>query len=341
MKEAKFEKVFKPLLYIPILIIFISCNRTGHKFPSSEVSIHIVRFEEDLFSIDLYSLADSIPYLQKKYPEFLPLFTYKVINIGRPGDADFSNRLLAFVSDFTNYRVSKRVMEIFPDLTLYEKKLSVAFGGYKKVIPNAIIPRVITCITGFNQSIITSDSLLAISLDKYMGSNDEFYTLLYPPVPEYMRRVMIPDRIVPDAMLAWILTTFTYNDQKDNLLSEMIYNGRAIYCVKQLMPSIQDTLLWGYTNKQMEFCIKNERSMWEFLVEYKKLFNTDQFILKQYINEAPFTHDFSQDSPGRAVVWLGYNIVTAYMKHNKNLSLNDLMKETDYQKILNLSRYNP
>ncbi|MBA7565469.1 hypothetical protein ES708_07153 [subsurface metagenome] len=32
--------------------------------------ISIDRFEQDLFSIDMYSLSDSIPYLKKKYPEF-------------------------------------------------------------------------------------------------------------------------------------------------------------------------------------------------------------------------------------------------------------------------------
>ncbi len=338
MKEINFKG--RIIFSIFLLVLLNSCNRTETLENTSDIKVQIDRFEEDLFSIDLYNLADSISFLKQKYPEFLPLFTYKVINIGGPDDPGFSNKLLAFVSDFTNYRVSKRVKEVFPDLYPYEKELSVAFGRYQEAFPGESIPELISCITGFNQSIITSDNLLAISLDKYLGFNDEFYTLLYPPVPDYMRRVMRPERITSDALLAWVITSFNYNDEKNNLLSGMIYNGRAIYCVKQLMPQLQDTLLWGYTGKQLKFCKDNERRMWEYLVENKKLFETDQFMLNQFINDAPFTKDFSRNSPGRAVVWLGYQIVSSYVKH-ENSSMEDLMMEDDYQKILNLSKYNP
>lgn len=328
------------LLIVPAIGL-TSCSHKNNRTVSHEINIHIDRFEEDLFSIDLYHLSDSIPYLQKKYPDFFPLFTYQVISIGGPDEPEFPNRLLAFVSDFTNYRVSKRVKEIFPDMSLYEHELSAAFSGFKAVFPEMPIPRIITCITGFNQSVITADSVLAISLDKYLGSDDEFYNLIYPPVPEYLRRIMRPEKIPSDVLQAWIMTNFDYNTERNDLLSAMIYNGRAIYCVKQLIPEAPDTLLWGFTNKQLTFCENNEREMWEYLVEYKKLFITDQFILNQFINPAPFTKDFRQDSPGRAVVWMGYRIVDSYMKHNREITLQELMKETDCQKILNLSKYNP
>jgi hypothetical protein len=339
MKKMLFK--FCLLQFFVGAFLFLSCNPGKKDIADNKTAIHIQRFEQDLFSIDLYSLKDSVPWLLAKYPEFLPLFSYKVINIGKPGDYEYANRLLAFVSDFTNYRVSRRVKEVFPDLNRWESELSSAFDRYREAFPGETVPQVISCITGFNQSIITSDSLLAISLDKYLGSNDEFYNLLYPPVPEYMRRFMIPEKITSDAMLAWIITQFEYNDTRDNLLSQMIYNGRAFYCVKELMPQLQDTLLWRYTEKQMQFCRKNERGMWEYLVQYKKLFETDQFTVNQLINEAPFTNDFSKDSPGRAVVWIGYNIVVSYMKHNSHVRLDELMKENDYQKIMNLSKYNP
>ena len=285
---------------------------------SPEIHIQIDRFEEDLFSISLYNLADSIGYLNKKYPDFFPLFTSKIIEIGNAADEDISSGLIAFVSDFTIYRVSKRVEEVFPTLTNIENELSDAFTRYHNDFPEKPVPHVVSCISGFNQSIITADSLLVISLDKYLGPEDEFYFLLYPPVPAYLRQVMRPEKIPSDAMLAWIITEFDYNNAKDNLLSQMIFNGRAEYYVKRLMPDIADTLLWGYTSKQMDFCFDYEKRMWEYLVENKKLFITDGFIINQFIGDAPFTKDFTRESPGRVVVWLGYRIVDSYMKKNKN-----------------------
>ena len=330
------------LLVLQFALLALSCQQTSvNRQKGSYVNIKIDRFEEDLFSISLYHLADSIGYLQQKYPDFFPLFTHKIIEIGNPGQEDISMGLLAFVSDFTIYRVSKRVKEVFPTLEKQENELSDAFSRYHSDFSDYTIPHVVSCISGFNQSIITADSLLAISLDKYLGSDDDFYRLLYPPVPEYLRSVMQPDKITSDAMLAWIITEFNYNNKTDNLLSQMIFNGRAMYYVHRLMPDIQDTLLWGFTSQQMDFCNKYEKRMWEYLVENKKLFITDGFSINQFIGEAPFTKDFSNESPGRSAVWLGYRIVNAYMKRNKDISIRELMMETDYQKILNVSRYNP
>jgi hypothetical protein len=156
-----------------------------------------------------------------------------------------------------------------------------------------------------------------------------------------MRRVMRPEKIVPDALQAWLITEFPYSSEKDNLLSQMIYHGRTVYCTQHLIPDIPDTLLWGYTRGQMDFCRQNERNMWEYLVENKKLFNTDRFTVSQFINEAPFTKEYSQESPGKAAVWQGYKIVKSYVKHNPDVSMYELMTENNYQKILNLSKYNP
>lgn len=334
----------KLIIFSSLVILstqFWSCVPGPGKSDSNEVSIVISRFEEDLFSISAYGLEDSLEFLIDKYPEFFPLFTYRIIEIGGIGDPGFETSLIAFVTNFTNYQVSKRIEEVFPDLTEYENELGMAFERYKNLLPGNTVPELVTCISGFNQSVITADSLLAISLDKYLGQGDEFYQLMYPPIPAYMRRLMSPEKIVPDAVHAWIITEFPYNSVKDNLLSQMIFHGRAIYCTERLLPDISDTLLWGYTSEKMDFCTNHEKRIWEYLIENKKLFMNDGFTIAQFINDAPFTKELSQESPGRAVVWQGYKIVESFVRHNKDISLQQLMDEDDYQKILNLSRYNP
>jgi hypothetical protein len=81
--------------------------------------------------------------------------------------------------------------------------------------------------------------------------------------------------------------------------------------------------------------------MWGYLVEHKLLFNADSFTIDQFIGGAPFTHGFTNDSPGRAAVWLGYRIAGRFMERNKEYTLSNLMNVTDYQSILNRARYNP
>jgi hypothetical protein len=322
------------------ICLLISC--TGKKSGSSTaVSISLKRFEKDLFAISNYEMADSIPSLLKKYHRFLPLFGAQIIEIGHPQNPEFAERLLAFKSDFTIYRASKRVSEVFQDLTPVESELSAGFSKFHMAFPDRAIPDIITCISGFNQSIVIDDSLLVISLDKYLGSGESFYDLLYPPIPAYQRKVMFPGKIPSDALYAWIVTEFSFNNAKDNLLANMIFEGRAQYCLKQMLPEIPDTLLWGFTPDQIDFCRKNEKGIWEYLIEHQLLFVTDKFRMGQFINPAPFTKDFSQESPGQAANWIGYRIVSAYMKNAGSVSLYDLMLETDYLKISNLSKYNP
>jgi len=332
-------KLFTGFFIIPVLIGY-SCSNHNLRKNNNNI-IEIKRFERDLFSAGLYHFKDSIVVLQAKYPRFFPLFTNRIIEIGDVSQPDFEERLKDFVSDYTIYNVSKKVDEVFANIDKIEDDLTLAFGNYKKLFPGNKIPEIITCISGFNQSIVVDDSLLVICLDKYLGKDNEFYKMLYPPIPEYSKYTMHPAKIPSDAIIAFITTEYQYDETKDNLLSRMIFEGRAFYVAKRLMETKNDTLFWGYTLKQLDFCKNNEKQMWTFLVEHKYLFNNDKLLIVKYIEQAPFTKEFSSESPGRAAVWIGSQIVSSYMMNNKDVTLPQLMEETDYLKILNLSRYNP
>lgn len=328
-----------------LLLALVACKQEK-ELPKEKnydglVNIQIQRFEEDLFSISPYGLADSISYLQQKYPVFFPLFTRMMLEIGRPEDEWFMESLTSFITDFTNYRLSSRVKEVYPDLKAVEQSLSLGFSNYEGYLPGKKAPRIFTCISGFNQSLVTADSLLAISLDKYLGAEDEFYLLLDPPIPQYMRRSMRPEKIASDALQAWISTEYPFDERQTTLLSNMIYQGRTLYCVKRFLPGISDSLLWGFTQEQIDFCLQHERDMWMHLAEQKKIYNSEPFMIKQYTEPSPFTKDFSQESPGRAAVWIGYRIVVSYMNSQDDVSIEQLMNEATYQNILNLSKYNP
>ena len=121
----------------------------------------------------------------------------------------------------------------------------------------------------------------------------------------------------------------------------MVYRGRLLYFTKAMIPEGPDTLNWGLTSKNLDFCISNEKSMWTSLIENKFLFSTDRFTIDKFILEGPFTKDFGRESPARAAVWIGYRIICAYMENNPDVTLPELMEEKDYMKILNLSAYNP
>ncbi|MCX6333927.1 MAG: hypothetical protein NT092_06430 [Bacteroidia bacterium] len=335
--------------FIIIIILFFSlswfcsCKKNKYRInvSSVEADIKIKRLENDLFRIDPAAINDSLPALKKKYGDFLQYFSY-VIKAGDINDTLFGNILVSFCTDKLNNEVYSAVSQLYPDVSLIEKSLGNAFRHYLWYFPDKTIPGVFTCTTGFNRSIITSDSVLGISLDRYLGRDCKYYPGL--EIYGYLSARMNPVNIVPDCMYAWGSKLWYFEDmnyQADNVLSEMIHEGKLRYFEKCMIPDINDTLLFGFTRGQMKVCKNNEGQMWTYLIENNLLFSSDKFIIRKLTGEAPFTSYYTNESPGKAAVWQGFKIIEAYMSGNRDVSLEDMMRNTDVQDILDKAKYNP
>jgi hypothetical protein len=160
-------------------------------------------------------------------------------------------------------------------------------------------------------------------------------------LPRYQRINMFSDKIPSDVLYAFASIEVPYNDSTDNLLNNIIHQGKLMYFVDALLPDEPDSLKIGFTIDQMKWCVNNERRMWEYLIENKLLFSSDPMVIQKITGPSPFTYYFTGESPGRTGVWIGWQIIREYAKRNKDLSLAEIMDETDYQKILRKSRYNP
>lgn len=324
-----------------IAVIFSACkgNKDNIDLSRINVSVEIKRFEKDLFAIKSDSISVAIPILSNKYGDFFNLFGERIIGIGKPVDAEYSKYLESFITDKMVSETYKKVQQVFPNLDALNVEITDAFKRFHFYFPNSSIPVVYSFVSGFNQSTVLADGLLGIGLDRYLGSDYENYPRL--GIPKYSINDMKPSKISSDCMRAWAIGEFPFNDSIDNLVNNMIYEGKLMYFTKKMLPDQPDSLIFGFTPNQMKWCENNEKQIWTYLIENKMLFTTDSFVINKCINDAPFTSGFSQESPGRAVVWLGYRIVEAYLKNNKEISFQSMMMERNYHKILNNSRYRP
>jgi hypothetical protein len=321
----------------------VSCRKNHFIVDTSKikVNINIKRLEKDLFTLNPSEIKNKIPDLQVKYDGFLRFFGY-VINIGEVSDSTWGDGLVKFCTDKLNNEVYTGTIMVFPEIKNIEKELTQAFNHYRYYFPSKKIPGVFTCITRFNNSMITGDSVLGIGLDKYLGSDCKYYPGL--EIYKYQAAKMNPYNIVPDCMYAWASSEWNYKDmgyQNDNALTEILHEAKLLYFVKSMLPEHSDNLIFGFTAGQMKFCRNNEAMMWQYLVEHNLLFSSEQLTKRKLTGEAPFTLYFSKESPGRAAVWLGFRIIESYMINNKNTSLEDIMKNTDIQGILEKARYSP
>ena len=303
------------------------------------LNIELKRLDKDIFGMDPAVIDEQLPDLIEKYEQFFELYSYKVINLGNPYQKGFADSLVGFVTNYTMNSVYEKVKRVFPDMSLYEEEFTYAFKRYKYYFPEKQIPAVYTYIGGFNQSIVIADSILGIGTDKYLGQDCEFYDRL--GIANYLQKNMNPENITSDALRAWALTEFVYNDKVDNLVNNMIYQGKIHYFLDAIVPQTPDSIKIGFTGDQVRWCINNEKQMWNYLIENKLLFSTDYMTINKHINPAPFTSGYPNDSPGRASVWLGWQIVRKYMNRNPEITIKQLMLDDDYQKILAKSRYEP
>jgi hypothetical protein len=152
---------------------------------------------------------------------------------------------------------------------------------------------------------------------------------------------MIPEMIPADVVYTWGMTEFPLSREATTLLDHMIHEGKLLFYCENLLPEMSDTLITGFTAKQLKWCEKNEVQMWNYLVEKKLLFSTRQMDIVRYINDGPTTNGFPPESPARTGMWLGWQIVRTCMKRHPEITLSRLMVNDNYLDILNASGYSP
>jgi len=331
----------KKIWMIGLLVLLFSCKHDRLKIDVSkvDVNLNVYHTEKLIFVKDSSAFSKNLDYILTNQKGFFDIYTKHVLQIGTSDDPNFRYYLESFVKDTVISRVADSVNYVFNDFSKIEKQLIKGFKHYKYYFPNNQIPPIYTCVTGFNQSIFVSEYGVGIGLDKYLGSNCIFYN--YLGIPHYKCANMHPGKMVPDLFYSLYFTDFSGNDSINDLLSNMIDQGKAIYFTKAMCPEIPDSVIMGYSTKQLKWCHKNEGRMWEYLIEKKLLYSTERLTLQKFIGDAPFTNVFSEESPGKTGVWLGWRIVVSFMNKNENITLHELMNMNNAQVILNRSGYFP
>ncbi|MDR2836156.1 MAG: hypothetical protein LBV69_08200 [Bacteroidales bacterium] len=334
---------FSSKVYLIIIFLFsiisIGCNNNKLKKNVSNINVNITieRFDLELNTIKNGNEIEKIVNLQEKYNNFFEIYIEKIINIGNTDNVSFITYLNLFLNDYAEIQANKEVAAVFSKVNNIEKELNDGFKYLKYYYPNYEIPRIVTFTSGFNHSVVILNDFIGIGLDKYLGEDCKLYEMLN--IEKYLRFEMSPEFINIDIMQIIAEDLFPNNIENKNLLSEIIYNGKILYFINAMYPNIQDFRLNKYSKYQIEYCKKFEKDIWTGLIEQKLLFNTDVFTIRKLTQKSPYTTQFGPDCPARIVNWIGLQIVRSYMNNNADVTLQKLMEEKDFQKILQLSQY--
>ena len=345
----------KKLLPILLLIGIAACNSGNNAPDVSHIKIDLKtqRFEQDFFAIDSNNTKAGLFQLEQKYPVFLPLFVNHVLGLGPVNDTnelafEGSKRFLNL-----NQVVYKESQKLFKDFSGTAKELENGFRYVKHYFPYYKVPMIITTVGPMDALAPMSnnepspnymgENFLAVSLQFYLGKDFSIYNdpgYISSVAPQYRSARFSKEYIAGDVFKLVIDDLFPDSSSRYPLIERFIEKGKRLYLLQQFLPNSNDTLLIGYTGKQLEWCKENERSMYNFFIQQNLLFEIDPALTQNFTTDGPTTQGMPEQSPGNIGAFLGWEIVKAYMQKKPSVTVAQLMR-TSNKNIFNEADYKP
>ncbi|MES2678641.1 MAG: hypothetical protein V4635_02095 [Bacteroidota bacterium] len=333
------------LLLSLLVLLFCGCGNNHLDVDISGINtppLKVLRLEQDLFSLTAFNFNASSKEIKTKYGVYYDHYLMNFLNRGGTGDSLYQPNVLAYIHDKDVKEAKTYIDRLYPDekINKIAGKANDCVKRFHYHFPNRKLPgRLITCMSGWNYAFAYLDSALVLSLDMYLGDTAKFYQMLR--YPQYQARKMNEHYILPDLTRGWMLTEFDNSLAVNNLVNHTVFYGKIFYAVNALLPNENDSMIIGYTKKQMDYCSTYEKNIWSYFAEKNRLYENNLQTVRELTTEGPFTGAISKECPPRIAMWIGWQIVKSYMKNNKDATLEQLMAETDAQKILSKSKYRP
>ncbi|MCK9220457.1 MAG: hypothetical protein M0P47_10460 [Bacteroidales bacterium] len=300
------------------------------KIPVAPVTIK--RYDLDLFKVRTTLLQHDLEMLKGQYSFFLGTDL---------SDPSKLAEMKAYLENQRNINFKDQIKSRFSDLKPLENSLTLAFKHYLYYFPQASVPVVYSYISGgdYTYPVQFADNVLLVGLDNYLGKDCKIYKA--DGLPAYRAGTMTPDFILPDVMKALSFKVFPEQFPGNNLLEQMIESGKRLYFCEAMIPETKAQYIVHYTPSQFNWIVKNEAPVWTAIIENGMLYTSNGKLIRSFMADGPFTSEFSKEAPPRLGEWLGWRIVGKYMENQPEVTLQQLMAEKDFQKILTLSKFKP
>lgn len=321
-------------LILAVLCTFFSCNKiqkASLEDVTSKEDVRIVRLDipESEFIISGSDL--SAQEMTMLLPQGVKNLYEDVLNIGSVAAPNVAESFRDyFTQDPVRMQLVKDVEHRFKDLSSLTQDLGTTFRRLQEEVPGINVPTFYTQISGFNQSIVVDDSIIGISLDKYMGADYKPYHKIF-----YQQQIeqMEPSHIAADCLTFWIASEFPLpSSGKNRLLDMMIHFGKinwAVYKITEGKP--KDNAYVFIDNHHKYDLIWDKLSKTLFTRKY--LISGDEHTVRDIMFGQPGQQHAPESGISASGIAAGVKIVDDYMKRHPSRTLKQLLTCTDYQKI--------
>lgn len=324
-------------LFLILMIGACNDNRLKVDVSDIDVKLNIQHFEHDLFEnkINDYNTA------KQQYGYFTDDYTMGIL--GFRGDSLTAfNQLLLYRQDQNAKKMYGFVKEKYGNFKPYEDELTKAYKYFKYYFPEEPIPAIITYTGNFSFYLNpVGQGYIGIALDMHMGSDFKPYE--YANIEQYWRKILTPQTIVPNHMMAHANDLFAATNKGETFADHMVYYGKLLYFLDATTPDVADEVKIGMTKAEFEWCKKEEKSIWAFIVKEKLLYETESKRYDKLLNEGPKTvmSGVPPDAPAMLGRYVGWMLIRQLMSENKDITLPELMKNGNAKSIIQESGYKP
>ena len=336
--------------------VLFSCNGNKNIPDVSAIKVNLgtQRFEQDFFAMDTNKVAESMQAILKKYPDFLPDFTYNILGLDLdsllvPNNPQ-ARGIRMFIHDYMPLKDSAELM--YKDFSKETKAINQALQFVKYYFPKYQIPEsIITFIGPINANFETSfgvqgdvltSKAFGIGLQLHLGKYFSFYRTQegLEQYPDYISDNFDAQHIPVNCMRNVIDDMFHDKTNGKALVEQMVDRGRKIYLLTKFLPYTPEYVCICYTKQQLSDSYNNEAVIWNLFLNNDLLNKTDPNIVKNYIGESPKTQELGEGSPGNIGTFSGLQIVKKYMEKFPETTPAELMK-LDARDIFNKAKYKP
>ena len=210
-------------LYLFLLMSLCVCLGCQWNIPATdnqEQSGDIVIERFDRIEMQYLTTGDfaALQQMKTQYPAETRILIEEVLQLGMVDEPDINTRFLIFFQDSTLQVLMREVKAQYADMDDVSAQLTDAFAHLAEVLPGIEVPRVYTQIGSLDQSVVVDDSLVGISLDKYLGADNAIYQRY--GYTEKQRSTMTREYIVPDCVGFYLLRHYPAQIEEGDTLEQ-------------------------------------------------------------------------------------------------------------------------
>lgn len=321
----------KQIIFILLsVIVFASCRSDMQSDDALfDRGIKVFRYDRLQYEATTMNSIAAVQKMNLDYPRATRILIEDVLMLGRVNEPNINERMCAYYADSVLLRLMSDAEDKFADMRPIEEKLTEGFRELKKEIPSLPIPSVYSQISALNQSVVVGDSLLGFSLDKYMGEDYPLYKRYYYA---YQRRSMKPERILPDCFTFYLLSQYPFGWEKGRrtLFDVIMHQGKINWVVRKVLGMKSNEEMLDYTKEEADWCKKNEKKLWKWMVNREHLSSTDPMIVRAYTHPDPNIILKGELIPPVIGIWIGMQLTEKFMKQHPDMGIEALLECEDF-----------